>query len=365
MVKQSISWWSKDVGKQPPCEITTSFENRCISQGAMTEELEKELAKFLGTPYVVLTTSGSTALLMALIAIGIKPGDEVIVPNLTFITTAQAPLLLGAKVKLVDVQHDRPVIDPEKIEEAVTSCTKAIIPVHLNGLSADMQKINKIAGKHNLKVIEDAAEALCSKNRFGCLGTQSHFGVFSLSMTKLVSSGQGGFLTTNSKKSFKLLQKIRNYGMASNPSKSIRYDVFGFNFKFSDILAGVGLSQLRRTEHDRNRMVSIYRYYKKGLKDLRFIKLIEIDEGIGEFPLWVSALCEERDKTIALLKRKNIQAIPFDPCLSEAPYLTSKRNFPCSKVYSKNGLILPCGPGQKIKAIQLTIRELRNIRDLI
>ena len=134
---------------------------------------------------------------MSLMAIGVQPNDEVILPNRTWIATAHAVHLLGGKVVLVDVEPNRPIIDVTSIEQAITSKTKAIIPVHMNGRSANMRSIRKIARKYKIHVIEDAAQAIGSCNKQGYLGTQSDIGCFSLSVAKTISTGQGGFAVTS------------------------------------------------------------------------------------------------------------------------------------------------------------------------
>jgi dTDP-4-amino-4,6-dideoxygalactose transaminase len=211
MIKYSIPWWKTSLGKEEAQRIEKAVLSRCITQGPLTEKLEKKIAELLDVPYVVLTINGSAALLMALAACDIKPQDEVVVPNFTFIATAQAPLFLGAKIKLVDVEQTRPVIDIKEIRKSITKKTKVIIPVHVNGRSADMNLINKIAAEHNLRVIEDSVQSLCSQNEFGYLGTQSDIGVFSLGITKFITAGMGGFLVTRNKKLFNKLRKIRNH----------------------------------------------------------------------------------------------------------------------------------------------------------
>jgi len=359
--KYLIPWWKTNLGKSEIEKVKKAILNRYVTQGVLTEKLERRLAKLLNIPYIVLTTNGSTALLMALVALGIKPGDEVIIPGLTFIATAQAPLLLGAKVKLVDVGRKRPLIDVERLEEAITSKTKVIIPVHLNGRAADIKNIKRIAAKHSLKVIEDAVQALCSKNSSGYLGTQSDIGVFSLGITKLITAGQGGFVATKDKNIFKRLKKIRNHGMLSHPTLLPKCDTFGFNFKFNDILAAIALSQIEKAEERIQVHKNIYNFYKKELRNLDYMKIIDVDIAGGELPLWVEALCVKRDKIVALLRSKNIQAKPFYPPLNESAYLNNKRALKNSKIYANHGIVLPSGPDQSREDLEYVVRVLKEI----
>lgn len=150
---------------------------------------------------------------MTHMAIGLTPGDEIIVPDRTFIATINAAMMLGARIRLVDVRSDRPLLDPADIEAQLSERTKTIVPVHLNGRAADMEAIQAIADKHGLAVIEDAAQALMSKRRDRHLGTFARFGCFSLGMAKFLTTGQGGFVTCHTREDYHLLQKLKNQGV--------------------------------------------------------------------------------------------------------------------------------------------------------
>jgi dTDP-4-amino-4,6-dideoxygalactose transaminase len=356
-----VPWWKVDLGQAEINKVIESVNNRCVTQGPVTEELEACLAKILNVPYTVLTTNGSSALLMALIAFGIGPGDEVIVPALTFMATAQAPLLLGAKVKLVDVCPDKPVVDVDKIEEAITEKTKAIIPVHLNGRAADINSINKIAVKYRVKVIEDSVQALGANNDFGCLGTQSDIGVFSLGITKLITSIRGGFLAVKDKALAEKLKKIRNHGLSSSFSDNSSSDIMGFNFEFTDILASVGLVQVRKIKAKIESQKRMYSFYKQALKEFGYIRMIKVDMENGELPLWIEVVCDGRKKLINLLEERGVQAKPFYPALSKLPYLYERKPFCNAEFYASCGLILPSGDGQSPKNLERTVEALNDI----
>ena len=159
MTNSKIPYWRTTFGKGEVSAITKAIESEYISQGPIVAELERQLAEYLEVPYVVATTSGSTALLMSLLASEVKPADEVIVPNRSWIASAHAPFLLGATVKLIDVEVDRPIINARLIEDAITEKTRVIIPVHMCGRSADMRFINKIAQKVGEEAVELVIEA--------------------------------------------------------------------------------------------------------------------------------------------------------------------------------------------------------------
>ena len=358
MNKNHVPWWKTSISESSLEKIKEAFLKENFSQGEMTREFEKQFSKKLHVPYVVATTSGSIALLMAMIAIGIKPKDEVIIPNLTFIATAHAAMMLGAKVRLVDTRNDLPIIDHTKIEEKINKRTKAIVPVHIGGRSADMREIEKIARSYDLNVIEDAAQSLYSKNESGFLGTQSKIGCFSLGMTKLISVGQGGVLVTNDKDIYEKIILIRNNGVADiSKDTSVR---FGLNFKFNDILASIGIEQIELIENRAERVNEIYKKYEYAIENLSTIKIIPVNIAIGEVALWVQVICRNRDNLIKYLSNNSIETRVFLPNLDSVQHISNKSNFPLSKIFSEQGLYLPCGPSQSNKDIDQVLDALKN-----
>ncbi|MDD5560794.1 MAG: DegT/DnrJ/EryC1/StrS family aminotransferase [Candidatus Omnitrophica bacterium] len=365
MKEYMIPWWKTDLGEKETKKIGQSILAGHITQGPVTQKLEGCLAEILDVPYAVLTINGSSALLMSLLACGIKPGDEIIIPNLTFVATALAPRLLGAKIKLVDVEYLRPLIDVEQVKKSITGKTKAIIPVHLNGRAADIRAINKLGRRHGITVIEDAAQALCSRNSSGCLGTQSEMGIFSLAITKLITTVQGGLVVTRSKKLFDKLRAIRDYGITKKDGLLLKQGITGFNFKFNDILASIGLSQIKRVREKIKTIRDNYILYQNGLKGLDYINLIDVRVEEGELPLWVEALCVQRDKLIQLLKRKGILAKPYElPICELLPGAQGKR-YKRSELYAGSGLILPSGPDQSKDDLLYVIETLKEIKRII
>ena len=159
-----INWWSTSFGEKEIALIGESIRAQNVSQGKVTRQFEEAISEYLNVKHVVAVSNGSCALLAALIAAGVGPGDEVILPNRTWIATAHAVRLLGGKVVAVDVERDRPIIDVTAIEASVTNRTKVILPAHMNGRSANMEVIQRIARRHKLAVIEDAAQAIGSRN---------------------------------------------------------------------------------------------------------------------------------------------------------------------------------------------------------
>lgn len=351
-----VQWWRTSFGEEEIREIGDAIRAEHISQGPLTAEFEARFAAALDVPYAVATTSGSVALLMALMALGIGPGDEVIVPNRTFIATAHAALLLGSEVVLIDVRADIPVLDPARLEDAITPRTKAILPVHLNGRGADMQVVNTVAKEHGIGVIEDACQALFSKNQAGFLGTLSDIGCFSLGVTKLISTGQGGVAVTRNRETYEKLLLIRTHGVPDTFSG--KFDRVGFNFKFTDLLASIGLVQLERVPQRLSHVKKVHSVYADAIVELPYLQLIPVDVGAGEVPLYVEVLCSKRDELIRFLESRHVQARPFLPDLHRSPHLNSAGEFPNSAVFSDQGLTLPCGPEQPLENVDRVVSLL-------
>jgi dTDP-4-amino-4,6-dideoxygalactose transaminase len=354
-----VHWWKVDLGDDEIDAVTHSLRNRHVNQGPVCAELERKLAEQLGVPHVVLTTSGSAAILLSLMAAGVKPGDEVIVPALTFIATAHAVLMLGAKLKLVDVEFDRPVLDVEQVERALSSHTTAVVPVHLNGRSCDMTGLSKLAENRGLRVIEDSAQAFCSRNRQGCLGTQSDASAFSMSIAKLITTGEGGFIATSNRATDEQLRRLRNQGVSSIADNV--FDSFGFNFRFNDIQAAIGLAQLQKLPEKISAIRRLYQFYDEQLAGIHFLKIMPSNVEVGELPLCTDVLCADRDRVIGLLSKRGIQARPSHPCLADSPHLAQPGAWPRARFFAAHGLTLPSGPDQTAESIDRVVKALHEI----
>jgi len=357
---QNISWWRTSFGEDEIERVINSIRNEHISQGKVTEEFEQKLSEYLNVDYVIAVSNGSMAILLALLAVGIDIDDEVIIPNRTWIATAHAAQLLGAKIVLVDVEKDRPIIDIGQVEDKITNKTKIIIPVHMNGRSADMERLNNLANKFGITIIEDAAHAIGAKNKYGFLGTQSDIGCFSLSVAKTISTGQGGFAVTHDKKLAKKLKNLRTHGVENvkNPKK---WNYLGFNFRYTDIMASIGIEQLIKLPNRINHLKKIYETYEKGLKNSPF-KIIDVSIKDGEVPVYNEFLVSNRKKWIELLDSKGIETRAFYPCINKANYLNTKKTlFKYSKIYENNGIYLPSGPGQSLESINFVISNILSL----
>ena len=357
---RKVPWWKIILNQEEANSTSLAINAGKLSQGSITAELEAKLSHYLNVPYVTMTTSGSVALLMSLLACGVKPGDEVIVPNRTFIATAHAPLLIGAKVKLVDTIRDLPLIDPEEVEKKITEKTKAIIPVHLNGRACNMKAIRKIANKKGIYIIEDAAQAMFSKFNGKYLGTLGDFGCFSLGVTKLITSGQGGFVVTNDKDAYEKLNLIRTHGGMVNQHYLEKFNHFGFNFRYSDIQASLALKQIEKIPAKLKAHNELYKRYESCLKGLKDIRLLDIDIDNGETPLWIEVVTNKLDQLLDYLKKNNIEAKRATPNINESPHLHDISEFSNSTRFWKEILILPSGPDQHYEDIEYTFNTIKS-----
>lgn len=255
------------VGNEEINSVVEVLFSGALAQGKKVEEFEEAFAFYIGTKYAVAVSSGTTALHLALLAHGIREGDEVITTPFSFIATANAILFAGAKPVFVDIDEKSFNLDPGKIEEKITSRTKAIIPVHLYGQPCDMDRIMEIAQKYNLVIIEDACQAHGAEykgQKVGSFGT----GCFSFYPTKNMTTGEGGMITTNDPVIVARARMLRNHGQ----KERYLHEVLGYNFRMTDIAAAIGLCQLKKLDHFNEQRRKNAEILNQGLKDLKGIR---------------------------------------------------------------------------------------------
>jgi len=258
------------ITKKEIAYVTDAVRSGWVSSlGKYIDMFEEKFAAYCGTKYAVATSNGTTALHLVLAALGITARDEVIISDLTFVATGNAVKYTGAKVVTVDIEEETLCIKPEAIKKAITSKTKAIIPVHLYGHPANMEEINKIAKKHNLFVIEDAAEAHGAEVNGKKVGSLGHAGVFSFYGNKIITTGEGGMITTNDEELYKKMRYLRDHAM----SKEKRYwhTEVGFNYRMTNLQAALGVAQLERIDELLAKKEEIFKWYQEGLKDVKGI----------------------------------------------------------------------------------------------
>jgi len=358
-----ISWWRTELGEASLTHVGAAMAARQFSDGTFSLGCAAAIGQLLKAPHVVMTPSGSAALLMAMMALEIGPGDEVIVPDITWIATAHAASLLGARIRLVDTLPDTPLLDVGKVEAALTSATKAIVAVHLNGRSVDMPALMALARARRIAVVEDAAQAIYSYRNGGFLGTHGDIGCISLGMTKLVSAGQGGAVVTRDATLYDRMRRIKYHGVETDAAGREHYRLQGFNFKMSDLCAALAHQQILDIDSRRNHVVAVYDAYRAGLAGLTDIEILSVDVQSGEIPLWTEVATPRREALVAFLAERGIETRRIHEPLHRAPHLLGPdqdgRAFPLATRLAAEGLILPCGPAQPLKAVEQTIEAIR------
>lgn len=301
------------------------------------------MADLLGCEHVVATTSGTTAIFLALAALGVGVGDEVIVPDVTFIATANAVTLTGAKPILVDIEPERLTLDPQCTEKSITSRTKAIVPVHVSGRAADMGAILDIAKRHGLFVVEDAAEAFLSKHKNRYLGTFGSAGCFSLSPNKTITTGQGGLVATDDDQLHVRLRELKDQGRPlRGTGGDDAHNTVGFNFKLTNLQAAVGLGQLQDLQRRLDRMRTIYKSYAEGLSQVKGVSVLPFCIEAGEVPQWTDVLIDRCAEVYNHLAARGMRGRRFwHPLHTQKPYEMSGNLFPNSVNQVPHAMWLP------------------------
>ncbi len=343
IASKPLAWWTPQIGEREHELVRQVLESGYLNDGELTAQFERQIAGLLGASFAVAVTSGTTAIALALAAVGVGRGDEVIVPDITFIATANAATLVGATPVLVDVDPNTLTIDPRAIAAALTPRTKAIVPVHVSGRAADMTAILALARAHGLRVVEDAAEAFCSRHLGRFLGTFGDCGCFSFSPNKTITTGQGGLVVTNDAALHARLRELKDQGRpVRGTGGDDLHPTVGFNFKFTNLQAAVGIGQLEQLAARIERMCDVRRWYGEQLAGLDGISLFPFDLAGGEVPQWTDARVEHRDELDQQLAEQGIHCRRFwFPLHTQAPYRRSDEAFPNSLRASRSALWLP------------------------
>lgn len=323
---------------------------------------EQEFAEYVGAKYAMATSSCTGALHLALLALGIGPGDEVIVPDITWVATASAVRYVGAKPVFVDVLPDSWTLNPRELKASITQNTKAIIPVHLYGYGAKMPEIMAIAHEFDLRVIEDAAPAIGTQINKKFAGTFGDFGCFSFQGAKLLVTGEGGMVVTNDPILYAKIKKIQDHGRKPG---TFWIEEIGYKYKMNNLTAALGLAQIQRAQNQIDRKRRINSWYQEGLRDIPGINFQAEDPDTMSI-CWMTSFtlgqdCKvDRDGLIAALKLNGIDSRPVFPSISQyriwgyAPEVP--RN---SKLIGDSGINLPSGVLLNFRTIEKVIKTIR------
>tara|TARA_B100000700_G_C15016495_1_gene843547 strand:+ start:203 stop:1318 length:1116 start_codon:yes stop_codon:yes gene_type:complete len=356
-MKKKYSWFEPSVGNLNNKYLQQCLKENFPNEGNITYNFLDLISKKIGSKFAVGTTSGTTAIYLALKSLDIGHGDEVIIPNITFIATANAVKMAGATPIILDTNELDLNINVNLIEDKITKKTKAIIPVHVSGKGADIIEILKIAKKNKIYVIEDSAESLFSKFKGKYLGTYGELGCFSLAPNKILTTGQGGIITTNSKKLYLKLIRLKDQGRTKrgNGGDDI-HNYLGYNFKLTNIQASIGMMQMKNINKRISRLKRNYSLYVKYLKNIKSIKIISFDINKGELPLWTCLVCNKRNDLVKFLEKFDIECRNFWlPINHQRPYKASlktiKKDFKISSTIYKKVFWLPSSYNLKDKDI--------------
>jgi perosamine synthetase len=314
------------------------------SRGAYVERFERDFSEYVGAKFSVSVSNGTTALHAALLALGIGPGDEVIIPTLTYIASSNAVLYCGATPVFVDSTSDSWQIDPEDVRRAITPATRAIMPVHLYGHPSDMEALVAIAREHDLLIVEDCAEALGTRIGSGHVGTFGDIATFSFYGNKTITTGEGGMVVTNNQTLADRTAHIKGQGLAK--FREYWHDVVGYNYRMTNICAAIGCAQLERIEPTLARKQQIAASYRELLGDV--LEFQSEAPGTTHSHWMVSALVEsasQRDPLRRALQTAGVETRPlFYPVHSMPMYARSFRRMPVADDVASRGLNLPSYP---------------------
>ena len=320
--------------------VNKVIDENFLNEGDYVKKFEKKIASYLGVKYCVCVTSGTAAISLALMTLDLLPDDEVIIPNFTFIATANAVKLAGAKPIFVDINFDRFDISIEQIKRKITKKTKVIIPVDVNGRSADYKNLEFLKRKFGLRIISDSSEGFGSSFEGKKIGTFGEMSCFSFSAAKTISTGQGGAIVTNSKKFYNRLLELKDQGRRQRGTGgNDLHPVLGFNFKYTNLQAAVGLAQLKKLSSRLKKFKRRDFLYKKYLSNNQKIILPKTYD--GEVLQWFDILIPNKQKVVKYLKEKNIDVRSFWFPINKQKTYKSKEKFSISDKVSAYGLWLP------------------------
>ncbi len=331
-----------------------------VTEFGRTREFEEEVRKYTGAKYCSIVSNGTISLTLALLAGGIGKGDEVIVPDYTMVASANAVTLAGAEVVFADINPETLCLDLSNIQKANTPRTKAVIVVSINGrYPSDLSEIISFCKEKNIFLVEDAAQSLGSYKDGKHLGTFGDIGSFSFAMPKIITTGQGGALVTDSEILIEKIRKLRDFGREKGGED--HYLSIGWNFKFTDIQAVIGSEQMKKLPERVKRKKEMYALYEKELEGVSEVKFFPTNL-TDTTPMFVDILTpkESRDPLIAYLKEKGIGTRLCYPALHAEPVYLRKESYPVAEEIAKRVLWFPSSLKLTDEDIKMICREVKS-----
>ena len=344
-----------------------------LSFGPQVEAFEEAFASLLGIEYAVAVSSGTAGLHLCMCALGIDHKAEVLTSPFSFIASANCIEYVEAKPIFVDIEEESLGMNPDLIEEQISSRTRAILPVHVFGQCCNMGAIQKIAQAYRLPVIEDACESLLATHRGDLSGTMGKAGVFGFYPNKQITTGEGGMIVTSDKQWASLFKSLRNQGRSTN-MQWLTHERLGYNYRIHEITAALGLVQLERLPRFHQQRTQLAALYQEALSDLEEIRLpsLAAKNTHSWFVFSIRVPAKKRDKLISFLAERGIQAKAyFYPCIHLQPFYREKYgykegDFPIAEKVSKESLILPffadMTEGQVVEVCEMLKNALTQVK---
>lgn len=340
------------------------YVNQCLdstwisSKGEFITRFEHDFAKYVDAPFATTVSNGTVALHLALVALGVGPGDEVIVPTLTYIASVNTILQTGAIPVYVDADKATWNLDIEDLQRKITSRTRAVMVVHLYGLPCDMDSILKVCRENNLLLVEDCAEAFGAKYKGRHVGTFGDAATFSFFGNKTITTGEGGMVLFRNQSNYKMARHLKSQGVSE--VREYWHDTLAYNYRMTNICAAIGVAQLERADEILRKKWRLAKLYQQQLSDLD-VKFQEVSE-VSIHSYWMNSIMVEtpglRDDLRKQLRASGVETRPLFPPAHTMPHTFSSGDFPASEYISARGMNLPSYP-------DLTDNQIEFICDVI
>lgn len=364
---KTYSYGKQNISEDDIKAVVEVLKSPYLTCGPKVKEFEKAICDYTGAKYCVALNSATSALHVAMMALGVGQGDEVITTPITFLASANCARYCGADVKFADIESDTANINPDEIEKHITDKTKAIIPVHFAGQSCDMEKIYKIAQKHNLKIVEDAAHAIGSEykgKKVGCC-EYSDMVVFSFHPVKTITTAEGGAVVTNNKELYEKLCAYRSHGMHKDGEMANTWEYemreLGYNYRMTDVQAALGISQLKRLDEFKKRRREIVDFYNKNLN---IEHLIEKDFSNACFHLYPILIENRKDFYFKARQKGLFLQVHYIPVHTQPYYQTQGYkwgDYPKAEEYYNHCISLPLYPDLTDEDLEEIVKRIKEL----
>lgn len=359
MINQIQPW----INSQEANYLKKIINKKYLTENQETKKFEKNLKNKFKVNHAIAVSNWTNGIFLLLKSANIKKGDEVIVPNLTFIATVTPVIWAGATPVLCDVDKDNFCLDLDKLSKLINSKTKCVIPVHLYGHCCDLQKLSKITKKKKILIIEDAAQAMGAKYKNRYLGTISNMGGFSFYGNKIMTTGEGGVIFVKNKEISKKIYALKNHG---REKKGIfKHKIIGYNFMFTEMQAAIGNVQLKKLDRILKKKLFINKFYKNKLQNIKHIKFMKNLPNNDPVHWFTNILVKNKKELQKYLQKNKIQTRDFflplnkQPCFKKTKIIKNiNSKFPVSEELYSSGISLPSSYSLTIKELEFIVEKI-------